>query len=151
MVLRPELEIEAEAIFHKWGLDFAIVGKTTDTLRFVIKHHGEVMADLPIKQMGDEASVDRDAAAPTSAVEAQVGQVLHVRFRPAGTDQVVAGFQALKELIHERPGETGVVLHIPCWSGPGAGDDAARGRGVRRGAGERGEWRIGAMAELRLV
>jgi phosphoribosylformylglycinamidine synthase subunit PurL len=55
MVLRPELEKQAEAIFHKWGLDFAIVGKTTDTLRFVIKHEGEVKADLPIKQMGDEA------------------------------------------------------------------------------------------------
>ncbi len=55
MVLRPEQEKEAQAIFHKWGLDFAIVGKTTDTLRFVIKHEGEVKADLPIKQMGDEA------------------------------------------------------------------------------------------------
>jgi phosphoribosylformylglycinamidine synthase II len=55
MVLRPELEKQAEAIFHKWGLDFAIVGKTTDTLRFIIRHEGEVKADLPIKQMGDEA------------------------------------------------------------------------------------------------
>jgi phosphoribosylformylglycinamidine synthase len=55
MVLRPEMEKQAEAIFHKWDLDFAIVGKTTDTLRFVIKHAGEVKADLPIKQMGDEA------------------------------------------------------------------------------------------------
>ena len=55
MVLDPTREKEAEAIFHKWGLDFAIVGKTTDTLRFVIKHQGEVKADLPIKQMGDEA------------------------------------------------------------------------------------------------
>ncbi|MBC8037936.1 MAG: phosphoribosylformylglycinamidine synthase subunit PurL [Rhizobiales bacterium] len=55
MVLRPELEKQAEAIFHKWGLDFAIVGKTTDTLRFIVKHGGEVKADLPIKQMGDEA------------------------------------------------------------------------------------------------
>ena len=55
MVLDPSKEKQAEAIFHKWGLDFAIVGKTTDTLRFVIKHHGQVMADLPIKQMGDEA------------------------------------------------------------------------------------------------
>ena len=55
MVLRPELEKKAEAIFHKWGLDFAIIGKTTDTLRFVIRHKGEVKADLPIKQMGDEA------------------------------------------------------------------------------------------------
>jgi phosphoribosylformylglycinamidine synthase len=55
MVLRPEMEAEAAAIFHKWGLDFAVVGKTTDTLRFVIKHEGQVKADLPIKQMGDEA------------------------------------------------------------------------------------------------
>jgi phosphoribosylformylglycinamidine synthase len=65
MVLRPEKEKEAEAIFRKWGLDFAIVGYTTDTLRFVIKHQGEVMADLPIKQLGDEApEYDRPWVAP---------------------------------------------------------------------------------------
>jgi phosphoribosylformylglycinamidine synthase len=51
------MEKEAEAIFHKWGLDFAVIGKTTDTLRFVIKHQGEVKADLPIKELGDEAPV----------------------------------------------------------------------------------------------
>ncbi len=55
MILRPEMEKASHAIFKKWGLDFAIIGKTTDTLRFVIKHQGEVKADLPIKQMGDEA------------------------------------------------------------------------------------------------
>jgi len=55
MVLDPAKEKQAEAIFVKWGLDFAIVGKTTDTLRFVVKHKGQVMADLPIKELGDEA------------------------------------------------------------------------------------------------
>ena len=35
MVLKPEKEPEAEAIFRKWGLDFAVIGKTTDTRRFV--------------------------------------------------------------------------------------------------------------------
>lgn len=55
MVLRPEKEQEAEAIFHKWGLDFAIVGKTTDDLRFRILHQGEEVANLPIKELGDEA------------------------------------------------------------------------------------------------
>jgi phosphoribosylformylglycinamidine synthase len=55
MVLHPHLEQQAEAIFRKWGLDFAIVGETTDTLRFVVKHHGDVMADLPIKDLGDQA------------------------------------------------------------------------------------------------
>ncbi|WP_262273308.1 phosphoribosylformylglycinamidine synthase subunit PurL [Microvirga yunnanensis] len=57
MVLKPGMEKEAEAIFHKWGLDFAVIGRTTDTLRFVIKHQGEVKADLPIKELGDEAPV----------------------------------------------------------------------------------------------
>jgi phosphoribosylformylglycinamidine synthase subunit PurL len=55
MILRPEMEHASHAIFKKWGLDFAIIGKTTDTLRFIIKHQGVVKADLPIKQMGDEA------------------------------------------------------------------------------------------------
>ncbi|MDR6758336.1 phosphoribosylformylglycinamidine synthase [Mycoplana sp. BE70] len=55
MVLRPEKEQEAEAIFHKWGLDFAIVGHTTDDLRFRIMHQGEEVANLPIKELGDEA------------------------------------------------------------------------------------------------
>ncbi len=55
MVLWPEKEAEAEAIFRKWGLDFAIIGKTTDTLRFVVKHQGEIKVDLPIKELGDEA------------------------------------------------------------------------------------------------
>ena len=55
MILRPEMKHASHAIFKKWGLDFAIIGKTTDTLRFVIKHGGVVKADLPIKQMGDEA------------------------------------------------------------------------------------------------
>ncbi|HZW46080.1 MAG TPA: phosphoribosylformylglycinamidine synthase subunit PurL [Microvirga sp.] len=57
MVLKPGMESQAEAIFHKWGLDFAVIGKTTDTLRFVIKHQCEVKADLPIKELGDEAPV----------------------------------------------------------------------------------------------
>ncbi len=55
MVLKPEKEAEAEDIFRKWGLDFAVIGKTTDTKRFVVKHRGEVKADLPIKELGDEA------------------------------------------------------------------------------------------------
>ena len=57
MVLKPEKEKEAEAIFRKWGLDFAIVGETTPTRRFLVRHGGAVMADLPIKELGDEAPI----------------------------------------------------------------------------------------------
>ena len=74
MVLDPAKEKQAEAIFRKWGLDFAVIGYTTDTLRFVVKHHGEVMADLPIKELGDEAPIyDRPhvASAKPAAVTAE--------------------------------------------------------------------------------
>ena len=57
MVLKPEKEKQAEAIFKKWGLDFAVVGYTTPSKRFVVKHGGAVMADLPIKELGDEAPI----------------------------------------------------------------------------------------------
>lgn len=55
MVLEPAKEDIAKAIFVKWGLDFAIVGKTTDDLRFRILHQGEEVANLPIKDLGDQA------------------------------------------------------------------------------------------------
>src|SRR5579875_1194953 len=57
MVLKPDKEKEAEAIFRKWGLDFAVVGKTTSTKRFIVRHGGQLMADLPIKELGDEAPI----------------------------------------------------------------------------------------------
>src|SRR6266496_2952367 len=57
MVLKPEKEAEAEAIFRKWGLDFAVVGETTSTKRFIVRHDGKKMVDLPIKELGDEAPV----------------------------------------------------------------------------------------------
>jgi len=57
MVLKPEKEKAAEAIFRKWGLDFAVVGETTPTKRFLVRHRGAIMADLPIKELGDEAPV----------------------------------------------------------------------------------------------
>jgi phosphoribosylformylglycinamidine synthase II len=55
MVLHPEKEAEAEAIFRKWGLDFAVVGETTDDLRFKVWSNGKLEADLPIKDLGDKA------------------------------------------------------------------------------------------------
>ena len=55
MVLKPEKEKQAEAIFKKWGLDFAVVGYTTPSQRFVVKHGGDVMVDLPIKELESEA------------------------------------------------------------------------------------------------
>ncbi len=55
MVLNPELEAEARAVFEKWDLDFAIVGETMAEDRFLIVHNGEVKADLPLSKLSSTA------------------------------------------------------------------------------------------------
>lgn len=55
MVLKPELEDAARAVFDKWDLDFAIVGETIAEDRFLVMHNGEVMADLPLKALSGTA------------------------------------------------------------------------------------------------
>jgi len=56
-VLKPGREAQAEAIFKKWELDFAVIGITTDTKRLVVKHKGEVVADMPITALSDAAPI----------------------------------------------------------------------------------------------
>ena len=46
MVIKPEKEQEAKKIFDKWELDFAVIGKVTDTGRVVIKMNDKVYADI---------------------------------------------------------------------------------------------------------
>jgi phosphoribosylformylglycinamidine synthase len=55
MILRPGHEAQAETVFKKWGLDFAVIGHTTDTGRMIIKHKGEVEADLPVATLANSA------------------------------------------------------------------------------------------------
>ncbi|MEM9425414.1 MAG: phosphoribosylformylglycinamidine synthase subunit PurL, partial [Pseudomonadota bacterium] len=73
MVLNPELEANAKAIFEKWDLDFAIVGETLDEDRFLVMHGNQVMADLPLSKLSSTAPeydrpwVATSAAAPYAA------------------------------------------------------------------------------------
>ena len=55
IVLKPGREAEAEAIFHKWELDFAVIGEVTDTGHMVLEWNGEVAADIPLGPLADEA------------------------------------------------------------------------------------------------
>jgi phosphoribosylformylglycinamidine synthase len=55
MVLKPGREGEAEAIFRKWELDFAVIGRVTDTGRLVLKWNGATAADIPLAPLADEA------------------------------------------------------------------------------------------------
>ncbi|MBT3764640.1 MAG: phosphoribosylformylglycinamidine synthase subunit PurL, partial [Rhodospirillales bacterium] len=53
MVLEPGKEDMARKIFEKWELDFAVIGRLTDTKHMVLKMGGEVVADLPIPPLVD--------------------------------------------------------------------------------------------------
>ena len=55
MVLKPGREPEAEAIFRKWELDFAVIGEVTDTGHMVLEFDGEVVCDIPLGPLADEA------------------------------------------------------------------------------------------------
>jgi phosphoribosylformylglycinamidine synthase len=55
MVLKPGREVEAEAIFRKWELDFAVIGAVTDTGRMELVWKGETVADIPLGPLSDEA------------------------------------------------------------------------------------------------
>ncbi|MCB5410046.1 phosphoribosylformylglycinamidine synthase subunit PurL [Pseudogemmobacter faecipullorum] len=55
MVLNPELEDVARAIFVKWDLDFAIVGETIPEDRFLILHGDEVKADIQLSKLSSSA------------------------------------------------------------------------------------------------
>lgn len=85
MVLHPDKEAVARRVFEKWELDFATVGKTTDDLRFRVLWQGEEVANLPIKDLGDEApEYDRPwtepkapvALAPTDVPQMDVAEAL---------------------------------------------------------------------------
>ncbi|MFN0046494.1 MAG: phosphoribosylformylglycinamidine synthase subunit PurL [Sphingorhabdus sp.] len=63
MVLKPGREEFAKAIFDKWELDFAVIGEVTDTGHMVLTFKGEVVCDIPLGPLAEDAPLyDRPAA-----------------------------------------------------------------------------------------
>jgi len=55
MVLKPGREDMAKAIFEKWELDFAVIGEITDTGKLTLTFGGEIVGDMPIDSLVDDA------------------------------------------------------------------------------------------------
>ena len=55
MIIRPESEDEARAVFDKWDLDFAVIGTVTETGHIVLKKDGMVQADIPLDPLVENA------------------------------------------------------------------------------------------------
>jgi phosphoribosylformylglycinamidine synthase subunit PurL len=55
IILKPGREDEARRIFEKWELDFAVIGRVTETGCLVLKMHGETVAELPVEPLVSQA------------------------------------------------------------------------------------------------
>jgi phosphoribosylformylglycinamidine synthase subunit PurL len=96
MVLKPGREDFAEAIFRKWELDFAVIGEVTAALadggHMVLVHHGEIVADIPLAPLADDAPlydrphVKTPAPAPLTNVPESANLVADLRALMASPD-----------------------------------------------------------------
>ncbi len=65
IVIRPDREGVARAIFDKWDLDFAVIGHITDTGRIVVRHKGLLEADIPLDPLAEQAPLYHRPTAET--------------------------------------------------------------------------------------
>ncbi len=90
MVLKPEREGVARAIFEKWDLDFAVIGHITDTGRITVRHNGKIEADIPLAPLSDQAPLYNRPTAETPKQEP---------LNPAKVEDRVGLTSALRTLI----------------------------------------------------
>ena len=57
LILNSEKIENGKKIFNKWGLDFSIIGKTTNTKNLVLNFNGKNVANLPLSSLSNEAPV----------------------------------------------------------------------------------------------
>ena len=74
MVLKPGREAFAQAIFHKWGLDFAVIGEVVPGGMLTMTFHGEVVGEIPLAPLADSAPKYDRPHVPTPKREA-LGEV----------------------------------------------------------------------------
>jgi phosphoribosylformylglycinamidine synthase len=76
MILKPGREADAQRIFAKWELDFAVIGKVTETGKLVLRMHGAIAADMPVGPLVTEAPLyERPYVETPSQPELAPGEV----------------------------------------------------------------------------
>jgi phosphoribosylformylglycinamidine synthase subunit PurL len=90
MVLRPDREAVARAIFEKWDLDFAVIGHLTNTGRITVRHQGNLEADIPLAPLADQAPLYHRPTAETPKGE---------KLNPARIEDRVGLARALETLV----------------------------------------------------
>jgi phosphoribosylformylglycinamidine synthase len=65
MILKPGREEEARRIFAKWELDFAVIGRLTDTGRLIVRRDGRIEADIPVEPLVSKAPLYNRPSSPS--------------------------------------------------------------------------------------
>jgi phosphoribosylformylglycinamidine synthase len=124
MILKPGREAEAEAIFRKWELDFAVIGRVTDTGRLVLTFGGETAADIPLGPLGDNApAYERPwvatPARPDAAIPDDDGDVAEALLRIVGSPDHASRRWIWEQYDHmvgadtlQRPGGDAAVVRV---------------------------------------
>lgn len=93
IVVHKGREEEVKKIFDKWDLPWSEIGVVTDTGRMVVKHGGQVVADIPAKKIADESPVyQREAVEPAYIKEVRA-------FRLDGVPDTSDPTDVLKRLL----------------------------------------------------
>ena len=104
MVLKPGREPEAEAIFSRWGLDFAVIGELTDTGRMVVRHEGVQIADMPLGPLADGApEYDRPHVPTPQAPDFDAGLLVGAPSTEAALKKLMASSEiASRRWVYEQ-------------------------------------------------
>ena len=79
-ILKPGCEDQAKAIMDKWDIDFAVIGTTTATGRMVLNWNGDVVCDIPVAPLSEDApNYDRPWVQPTLQAPVTSADVTPIR------------------------------------------------------------------------
>ena len=57
IILKSGKESSAKRIFKKWGLDFSIIGKTTNSKNLILNFEGKEVGNLPLSSLSTDAPI----------------------------------------------------------------------------------------------
>ncbi len=57
IILEDGKENEAKKIFHKWDLDFVVIGKTTDNKKLTLIFNNKIEGEIPIEALSSKAPI----------------------------------------------------------------------------------------------
>jgi phosphoribosylformylglycinamidine synthase len=142
MVAEKGREREVLRVFEKWGLDAVIVGTVEPEPRLRIRHHGELVADIPNQSLTDDAPLYRrpvgtwKAPVPVDPPAEVLGELAKDREYTADLKKLLASANVCsKRWVHEQYDtmvQTNTVL------GPGGEAGVMRIKGTGTDGHERG-------------